>query len=251
MTEEVTFQSDSLSLSGVLTVPKSYKGGVIFLHGGGQSNKSRYSFLQSHFEKYGVASLAFDFRGCGMSEGEFRDSSLTNRRRDTVAALGFFKQQTLLQDQNIYLWGSSMGTHVACRVVDDFPDVKGLILQSPAAYGRDAESLKLDERFTTLIQRENSWIDSPAFTSLEAFNGKVLVVYGEHDDVVPLGVQKRYKKICKQKGGDIVVLRGGAHRLLSPQTEAQQRALVELAKSAVSFLKPSRHGVNHHLIRSG
>lgn len=101
------------------------------------------------------------------------------------------------------------------------------------------------------VDEVRSWIDSPAFTSLERFNGKVLVAYGEHDDVVPEGVQQRYKQICTQKSGRVVMLRDGAHRLLSPQTEAQQRALVELAKSAVSFLKPSRQGVNHHLIRPG
>lgn len=238
MTKEVAFQSDSLSLSGILTIPKAPSVGVLFLHGGGQSDKTRYTFLQSYFENHGIASFAFDFRGCGTSEGEFQSGSLTNRRRDALAAFEFFKRQTLLLDQDMYLWGSSMGAHVACRVVDDFPNIKGLILQSPAAYGAGTESLELNETFTEKIQRENSWIDSPVFTSLDSYKGKLLVVYGERDDVVPKGVLKRYKQICEQKGGRIVMLRGGAHRLLSPQTEAQKLALVELAKSAVSFMNP-------------
>lgn len=237
MTEKVTFLSDSLLLSGVLTASKPSTIGALFLHGGGHSDKTRYAFLQSFFEKYGIASFAFDFRGCGESEGEFKNSSLTNRRRDAVAALEFFKQQTSLQDQHIYLWGSSMGAHVACRVVDNLPHIKGLILQSPAAYGAGAESLELNEQFTALIQRENSWINSPAFTSLEAFNGKILAVYGKHDDVIPEGVQQRYKQICHEKGGKVVLLRGGTHRLLSPQIKSQKLALVELAKSAVSCLR--------------
>lgn len=236
MTKEVTFQSDSLSLSGILTIPKAPSVGVLFLHGGGHSNKTRYAFLQSYFGERTIASFAFDFRGCGKSEGEFKNGSLANRYTDAISALQFFKQQTSLDDNHIYLWGSSMGAHVACRVVDDFPNIKGLILQSPAAYGGDAELLELDETFTALIRRENSWIDSLAFASLERFRGRILVVYGEQDNVVPERVQIQYKQICQQKGGSVVTLQDGAHRLLNPQTEVQKLALVELAKSAVLFL---------------
>lgn len=236
MTKEVTFLSDSVTLSGRLSAPQSYKTGVLFLHGGGRSNSSRYTFLQSYFGERNIASFSFDFRGCGKSEGNFSDGSLTNRRVDVISALQFFKKQVSLEDQDTYLWGSSMGAHVACRVVDDFPDIKGLILQSPAAYGADAESLNLDETFTALIQRENNWTDSPAFTSLKEYHGRILVVYGKQDDVVPEEVQQRYKQICRQKGGRVVMLHGGVHRLLSPQTESQKHALIELARSATSFI---------------
>lgn len=236
MTKDVTFQSDSISLSGSLSIPQSYETGVVFLHGGGHSNSTRYTFLQSYFGERDIASLAFDFRGCGKSEGNFRDGSLTNRRADAISALQFFRQQASLEDQSIYLWGSSMGAHVACRIVKTHPFIKGLILQSPAAYGADAESLQLGRDFTSFIRKENSWIDSPAFLSLGAFNGRILVVYGKHDDVVPLAVQHRYKQISQEKGRKVVILHGGAHRLLSPQSREQKATLRRLAEISTSFI---------------
>ena len=236
MLKNVDFYSSNLKLFGVLANKKSCRQGVVFLHGGGQSSSRRFEFLQNYFLDRGIASLAIDFRGCGLSEGNFQDGSLANRTIDAGEAIRLFQKMTGLNLSQIYIWGSSMGGHVACRVSVRFPEIKGLILQSPAAYGQKAENVELGQEFTLLIRKSGSWENSPAFLDLEKFENRILVAYGEHDIDIPEGVKTRYKKITESRGGKSVILEEGAHRLLSPQKDAEKMALQKLAQTTVDFI---------------
>lgn len=236
MLENINFKSSGLKLFGVLAYKKVCRQGVIFLHGGGQSSSKRFEFLQKYFLELNIASLAIDFRGCGLSEGNFKDGSLSNRIIDAGEAIHFFQKKTGMDLPQIYIWGSSMGGHVACRISAKFPGVKGLILQSPAAYGREAENVELGEEFTLTIRKPGGWSDSAAFTDLNLFQGEILVVYGKHDIDIPGGVKNRYIKIAERRGGKSVTLGNGAHRLLSPQNDAEKGALQELAQITAGFI---------------
>jgi len=237
MFENIHFESSGLKLFGVLAFKKACSLGVIFLHGGGQSSSKRFEFLQKFFLDRNIVSLAIDFRGCGMSGGNFRDGSLVNRIKDAAEAIRFFQKRTGLDLSQIFIWGSSMGGHVACRISAKLPELKGLILQSPAAYGKEAESAELGEKFALRIRRPDDWFDSDAFSDLDLFKGRIMVVYGKHDIDIPEGVKNRFRGISENRGGKSVILEDGAHRLLSPQNDAEKRALEQLAETAVEFIK--------------
>lgn len=234
--EKISILSDNLKHVGVLSLPKAQtKCGVIFLHGGGHANHARYKYLQERLVEKNIASLAFDMRGCGESEGNFSDSSLINRAQDTVNALNFFMEKTGLSASQIYLWGSSMGAHVACKLCNKLL-VKGLVLQSPAAYGQVAESLPLGVQFTKEISKPNSWVNSPAILELSKFGGSVLIVFGKDDTVIPEEVKNLYKSSIKPTD-QFVILNGGVHTLLRPQSNDEQKALEQLGDIAVDFIR--------------
>ena len=236
MLENINFESSGLKLFGVLAYKKICRQGIIFLHGGGQSSSKRFNFLQNYFLDRDIASLAIDFRGCGLSEGNFQDASLANRIIDAGEAIRLFQKKTGVDLSQTYIWGSSMGGHVACRISAKFKKVKGLVLQSPAAYGQEAENVELGEEFTLRIRRPGDWSDSAAFSDLNLFNGKILVAYGKHDVDIPDGVKNRYKEIAESRGGQSVILGNGAHRLLSPQNDAERKALQEMAQITAVFI---------------
>lgn len=206
------------------------------MHGGGQSSSKRFEFLQNYFLDRNIASLAIDFRGCGLSEGNFKDASLANRIIDAGEAIRLFQKKTGVDLSQTYIWGSSMGGHVACRISAKFPGVKGLVLQSPAAYGQEAENVELGEEFTLTIRKLGGWSDSDAFSDLNLFKGRILVAYGEYDVDIPDGVKNLYIKIAESRGEKAVIIEGGAHRLLSPQNDAEKRALQELAQITAGFI---------------
>lgn len=233
--QKINFLSDGNKLVGILSIPKvPGKIGVVFLHGGGHANFTRYKYLQERLFEKNISSLAFDMRGCGESEGDFSDSSLINREQDTVNALNFFVEKTGLNANQIYLWGSSMGAHVACKLCNKL-QVRGLVLQSPATYGHVAESLSLGEEFTKEIGKPNSWVSSPAILELTKFGGSVLVVFGKNDTVIPGKVKKLYKSAIKSTD-KFVILNGGIHTLLRPQNNDGQKALEQLGDIAVDFI---------------
>lgn len=232
----IKIQSSNNMLHGVLAKPETpFDRGVVFLHGGGEANTTRYEYLQNRLVEAGIASLAFDMRGCGQSEGQFSDSSLANRVLDAEQAIKVFSQETGLRTDQIFFWGSSMGAHVACRLCNAL-HVRGLVLQSPAAYGEAAEPLLLGPEFTAEISKPNSWSGSPAIKELSKFTGRVFVVFGKSDTVIPEEVKMLFKESIKPS--DVfAVLDGGTHTLLKPSNPDERKALEQLADISISFMR--------------
>lgn len=235
----IKFLSPPNLLHGIIDLPAKARIGILFLHGGGQSTSSRYLSLQQKFSRVQIASLAFDFRGCGHSQGSFEEGSLIHRLADSQKALEEFVRRSKLPLKKIFLWGSSMGGHVASRLVDQNPEIRGLILQSAAAYGNDSEALPLNSQFTQSIQKPNSWLHSPAFTCLENYFGQVLVIYGQNDQVIPESVKDRYRQLAEAKGGHSFNLHQGTHQLLNPSNNSEAKILDQLTNLALNFLLDS------------
>ena len=205
------------------------------MHGGGRANCKHYEYLQKLFRQKGIASLVFDFMGCGESEGEFEDGTLNQRIKDAHNVISYFLERTNLRINEIYLWGSSLGGHVACRLLENHY-VKGVILQSAAAYGKQAENAKFNDEFTKAIRKPDNWTNSPAFKKLKNFSGNILVVYGENDLVIPKGVMDRYHQITDKNRGKFVVIKNGLHALLKPDSRKGQEALVKLGEISSAYL---------------
>lgn len=233
--KQLEIESDNLHLHGVLATPDiSIKKGVIFYHGGGHADAERYTAVQKYFANEGIASLAFSFRGCGKSEGNMMESTLNDRLVDAESALQVFKKITGLSENEIYLWGSSMGGHIACRLIPKHITIKGLILQSAAAYGLDAETQPFGPVFTKVINRINSWENSNAFTDLSVYPNPTLIIYGADDTVIPEGVKKCFKESAVQPQFHEII--GFGHPMLKPTTTIEKRAWKEMVKLAVNFI---------------
>jgi uncharacterized protein len=232
----VTFVSDGLVLSGVLSKPKDKKGlpGVLFLHGAGSGSKDRYKLWSTYLAEHGFACLRFDFRGCGTSGGIFEQSGLNNRLTDAKNAYTWFLQSGFIDSNRICVVGSSMGGHVASRLSAYVP-ITVLILQSAAAYNSDAESLPLDTSFTACIRNASDWKTSPAFEALNSFKGNIYTVYGEKDTVIPKSVQKTYE-VYARKNGKTTILRNAGHVLLNPQTAEEKNITHTLLRRSLLFL---------------
>jgi hypothetical protein len=227
--------SGEVNLHGILSLPDDSVGvRIMFLHGGGHSSAERYGKVQEFFSDHGITSLAFSFRGCGTSEGDFSKSSLSDRLVDAESSLSAFKLATGLVDNQIFVWGSSMGGHVACRLIAQHPQVRGLILNSAAAYGQKAESQPFGPIFTESINEENSWNNSLAFTDLASFQNHILVMYGEGDKVIPDQVKNQYK--LSSKYPEYHVIPGYGHPMLRPITKVEKNAWDTMVNLGLNFI---------------
>ena len=120
MTDEaVTIPSAGLRLSGTVRVPRHLRPGerhaaFLVLHGFG-SNKNSSNVLQPAkvLNDLGYATLAFDMRGCGESEGEFGRVICLEQVEDTRNALSFLAKHSAVDPERIGLIGSSFGGAVA------------------------------------------------------------------------------------------------------------------------------------------
>lgn len=235
--KKVFFKSSSHRLAGSLVLPDSEKPAtaVIFLHGGGQSSKERFKDWQFFFAENNIASLAIDFTGVGESEGRFEEGSLNQRLKDAQAAVLFLEKELDLDERRLGVVGTSMGAHVAIRLLDKYPKMGALFLYAPAAYSAEAENKLLNEEFSQAVRRSESWQDSPVFKILENYAGGLMVVYSQSDETIPRALQESYLSLARAKGGQTFLLQGVGHQLLSPQTSFAEKARRAVYAESANF----------------
>ncbi|SRR5258708_4270360 len=228
--KKVVLSFDRNKLAGNLFIAKRKKFGLLFLHGGGAATKERYIELQEFLADKGYSSFSFDFRGVGESTGVFADGSLQHRLQDAQAAFDEFESRV----DSIIVVGCSMGGHVAARLTET-REVYALILLYAAAYAEEAENKPLNEEFTKILRRENSWKNSLAFIAVENYQGKILSMYGENDTVVPKELQNEFKR--KIRKGTFLILPKASHLFLVHKNEEQEKSKEQAFKQILLFLK--------------
>ena len=154
----------------------------VLIHGGGAGSKERIYTYSSFLEEKGISMFAFDQSGAGKDKDNIKQSSLERRTSESIHAIKNFASK-----EPLVICGSSMGGEVVLRILAFFP-VKSLILFCPAIYSSKAFSVKFGEGFTEVIREPDNWRHSAALPLLEKFEGKLLIIIGELDTVIPPGV---------------------------------------------------------------
>jgi pimeloyl-ACP methyl ester carboxylesterase len=118
MEQTITFNSDGLTLSGLVHTPDDLKPGetrpaICVLHGFG-SNKGSTSCLwpARTFCDWGYITLRFDMRSCGESNGEKNYINCLEQVEDTRAAITYMQGRDDVDTDRIGLIGSSFGAAV-------------------------------------------------------------------------------------------------------------------------------------------
>ena len=110
MEKEVKFHSDKYQLAGTLATPDTGNRapGVLLIPGSGQVDRNEnhkklplnvFHDLSEFLSKNGYASLRYDKRGVGASEGNFWETGLYDNAADALAALECLKQQEEIDAQ--------------------------------------------------------------------------------------------------------------------------------------------------------
>jgi pimeloyl-ACP methyl ester carboxylesterase len=73
------------------------------------------------------------------------------------------------------------------KLTERYP-VASLLLLGPAMYAAEAYAVPFNGGFTEIIRRPGSWETSDAWGILSRFQGRLLLVAGEQDAVIPPGV---------------------------------------------------------------
>jgi pimeloyl-ACP methyl ester carboxylesterase len=158
---------------------------VLVLHGAGNSNRGRFRTLREALLAKGITSAAFDFVGHGDTGGDLKSASLSSRTRQACRVVDALKWQ-----QPLAVIGASMSAYTAVKLLEHFR-IKNLILLVPAMYASQAYTLPFDRGFSDIIRQPQSWVQSDAWRLLADYTGRLLVVAGENDPVIPRDVINR------------------------------------------------------------
>lgn len=177
--QDVSFDSGGLALAGTLALPAGTgpHPAVLFLHGSGPIDRDgnapglpidAYRQLAHALAENGVASLRFDKRGVGVSEGDAATASRTNLLDDARAALAALRVQPEVEGTSIFLVGHSEGAYLAPIIASEDDTLAGIGLLAGAA--RPLEEITWwqietllrrsgagDEQIAAALEQQNSY----------------------------------------------------------------------------------------------
>lgn len=257
--ESVTIKGPNAPISAVYHKPEGLAEGqkcplVIICHGFG-SNKEAANLRQIalELEKKGMATLLFDFSGCGASVVEkkftFEDMTVATEIEDLKAVVKYAKELPFVKD--IALMGHSMGGAVALVAASDLGKrtVKSLALMAPALSLRE-DAIRgqiFDAKFDPydIPRKIEVWNGAKVlrrdyireaqkvnfFKKAADYKGKTLVVVGDHDTVVPYTYGEYLKVVMPD--ADLKVYEDYDHSLVKNGEAESYNKVVE---KIVSFL---------------
>jgi len=180
-----TFDYGASRRNGIKTTPRPTLAlaPFWFIHGaGGALKESIFSFAAALVSN-NVPVFAFDHGDVGPNDGGPSDGSSLRTRVDEAK----FAIELMSHDIPLTLCGTSMGGHIALRV-SEVCIAHSIVLFCPAIYNRHAYDVPFGEGFRRVIRCENSWRDSDATDALRRFHGRLLIVIGERDKIIPHSV---------------------------------------------------------------
>jgi uncharacterized protein len=183
MQKEFSFDFQGQSHDAIIVAEDlSIEPNFVLIHGAGSGSKERLFPYADVLAKRGVSMLAFDQSGAGKDAAHIKESSLQRRTEESKYTIAHFASK-----EPLTVCGSSMGGEIAIRMTQSFP-VKSLVLFCPAIYDEAAFVVPFGGGFTEIIKKPESWTRSAALHLLEVFTGKLLIIIGELDTVIPPGV---------------------------------------------------------------
>ncbi len=174
MEQEVRFASGPFSLAGTLAIPNSDGRfpGVLLIAGSGEVDRNEnhkklrinaFSQIASHLAEHRIATLWYDKRGVGASDGNYLETGLLDNVSDASCALTYLKSHERIRSDAVFLLGHSEGALISTRLAADGTDVAGVVLLGGSAQpGEDvlkwqarqvAEGMKGLDRWLTRLLR--------------------------------------------------------------------------------------------------
>ena len=225
--QNLTVMDDGIRLSAVLERPNADRCPlVIVLHGFTSSkNKGHTVAACEAMREAGFATLRFDLYGHGESGGSFKDHTLYKWISNTLAVVECARSLDFVTD--IYLSGHSQGGLTAALVAGMAPDlIKGLILRAPAfmiprcaregsMLGFSFDPLRVPDEMPIFkgLTLGGNYVRTAQTVhpeeAMDRFPGRVLLIHGDADDLVPVEDSKAAAK--RYRSCDFAVIPGETH----------------------------------------
>jgi len=170
--QEIQFYSGPHILTGTLTIPDTpgYEGtfpGVLLIPGSGQVDRDENAKklaidalreIATDLANKGIASLRYDKRGVGESQGDFWSTGFYDNVSDAATALHFLKFNEHTQPKHVFILGHSEGAVIATRLAATGADVAGVILLAGTAESGEDEMLWQGEQVAKGIHGLNGFL---------------------------------------------------------------------------------------------
>lgn len=196
-------------------------GGLVILHGAGSRKESHFDFARAA-RAAGFASVVYDQRGHGESEGPLDD-----RLADDVV-----RMRELLEDVPVALRGSSMGGYVAIMAARRV-GAAAVVAICPAGAEHLLRGLRSgDWEWHADVAKVEGFLEAHDLTwEVRALDVPLMLLHAEGDARIPVTHSIALHQAGTAPGSRLVVLPGGHHRSIQHDTELQGESLRFIARA--------------------
>lgn len=233
-TQELYAKRDENRIYGVVYVPQNAgekMPAVIFSHGFGGNYQVGTQYAEA-FAAKGYVVYCFDF--CGGSPGSRSDGStlemsIFTEQADLEAVIGMVQELPYVDNDNIFLMGTSMGGAVSAITAAAHEDeIQGAILLYPAFVLVD----NANEQFESVEDIPDTYhlmwmtvghvfaedlLDYDIYEAISAYKKDVLLIHGDADGIVPLSYSE--KAVEAYDSALLEVLPGAGHGFYGSDAE--------------------------------
>ena len=152
--QEVTFNNDTVKLSGSLYLPMRIKKvpAIIFMHGSGSEPRFASAYFADYFARRGIAVLIYDKRGVGKSTGNWRVSSFQDLAKDAVAGIKFLEGNSKIDANKIGVYGHSQGGSICPMLLTMYPKLSfGISSASAGVSMEESDWYEVQNRFKRYV----------------------------------------------------------------------------------------------------
>jgi uncharacterized protein len=205
---ELTFPSGSLSLEGTLTIPRTSPGpAALLISGSGpidrNSNSQHLAInimgeLATHLAASGIASLRFDKRGVGSSDGDYLATGFHDNIADAQAALDALRARPEVDPGQVFVIGHSEGAIIASKLASNSQLAGAALLAGTAQNGRDLLTWQAAQIASTL-PKPVQYLTKLVGRDMERIQSKRLAgIERSHEDVVRIRFAKLNAKWLRE-----------------------------------------------------
>lgn len=201
-------------------LPETKNPAVLFIHGW-QSQQDGSFALADILSKKGYICLTFDLRGHGKSDGECKTSSCGDFLDDVVSAYDFLIDVNNVDRDRVTVIGSSLGSYLG-SILSSKRKLHSLVLRVPANFKDKDFNTPLYELMNSkdFIRESNSLNEETmALKSISNFNGTILIVESEKDELVSHHMVQTYiDSVSNKHQLTYVIMPGAKHSISHDET---------------------------------
>lgn len=237
--KKIQFSVNGKTINGMLYVPKIVKDNnpaILFIHGWTSAQK-RFAMYMKELAKRGYICMSFDMEGHGETGGELSYLSPQDFLNDVTAAYDYLAAIKEVDKNGISVVGSSFGAYLG-SILSSIRKVKNIVLRVPADYmnkGFEKPQVNQSRNKTTFSWRATPHKpkDSLALSALNKFNGKILIVESEKDELVDRQTVINYVNAANDKNKLTHIIMKNAPHSINHLVELQN----EFKEILVQFFK--------------
>jgi uncharacterized protein len=237
MTNKIIIKNKLYDIPAVLNLPdiEGLKPAVILCHGTG-SNKDEvgdlFIYLANWLAKRGIASIRFDFAGCGDSTAKGQDLTFYGEVDDTEKIYTYLCHHEQIDSDKIGILGFSQGARVMAEFLGRYPkEIKTAVSWSGACHDgigvfndwfQSYYEIAVENKYVKipLVWREDlvlskEWFEeikaSLPLTNLSFYEGNLLAISGKDDSLVPYDHAIEIANACRGKVREYLIIEHANH----------------------------------------